>query len=108
MIEKFILHNRVVIPCLDLITWAEWMENNDNKRIALDEFGDDRVSTVFLGLNFRISGGGPPHLFETALFTADGIQDIHRTSTIEQAEEMHEKILNQYLQRKEEYSYAGP
>lgn len=104
MIDKFILHNRVVIPCLDLIVWAEWMETGD-MRIALDEFGDTRVSTVFLGLDFRI-GPGPPKLFETAVFKEDGIQDIHRTSTIEQAEEMHERILNQEL-NKEDEAYAG-
>jgi hypothetical protein len=99
-IDKFILHNRVVIPCLDLIVWAKWMETGD-RRIALDELDDVRISTVFLGLNMRIGEWGPPHLFETALFKGDGIQDIYRTSTIEQAEEMHEKILNEYLIEKE-------
>lgn len=101
MIDKYILHNRVVIPCLDLIAWARWMEDGD-KRIALDEFRDTRVSTVFLGLNMRIGGGSPPHLFETAVFRENGIQDIYRTSTIEQAEEMHENILNIHLNKEGE------
>jgi hypothetical protein len=51
----------------DLITWATWYENGDNRRVAVTEVGEAKVSTVFLGLDHNWSGG-PPVLWETMIF----------------------------------------
>ena len=59
-------------PCEDLLTWAHWFETA-NRRVChdMDEGqGADavRVSTVFLGLDHRFGGNGPPILWETMVF----------------------------------------
>lgn len=69
--DKFILDengNPVEEP--DLMKWAEWIESF-NRQIAEDIIGDIRVSTVFLGLNHRLFGEGPPILFETMTFSVE-------------------------------------
>lgn len=55
--------------------WAALRD--DQKRVALTELGDVRVSTVFLGLDHDFSGKGPPILWETMVFGGphDGDQD---------------------------------
>jgi hypothetical protein len=50
---------------VDLITWAQWMETFENRRIALDTIGGITVSTVFLGVDHNFSGEGGPILFES-------------------------------------------
>lgn len=37
-------------------------------RVALDMIGGVDISTVFLGIDHRFGGGGPPILFETMIF----------------------------------------
>ena len=50
------------------LIWARWFETAD-RRVALTEVSGIRVSTVFLGLDYRFSGEGPPLLlFETMTF----------------------------------------
>jgi hypothetical protein len=39
-----------VMPCPDLMEWARWMETCQH-RVALDQVGDYRISTIFLGLD---------------------------------------------------------
>jgi hypothetical protein len=51
-------------PCEDLLEWARWYEERDNRRVALDEVNGVRVSTVFLGLDHGW-GRGAPALWET-------------------------------------------
>ena len=70
------------------------------------DFGE--VSTVFLGLDHRSTGSGPPLVFETMIFSdikeIDGYQS--RSSSWEEAEKMHEIALellhNAYQQRQAE------
>jgi len=84
----YVLEGRTAVPLPDdMIGWAKdgrptWA------RVAADEVGDVRVSTVFLGLDHALDGG-PPHIFETMVFggTLDGEQE--RYSTWEQAEAGH-------------------
>lgn len=55
----------------DLITWVVWFETatkEGRKHIADDTVGPYRVSTVFLGLDHRFGGEGPPVLWETMIF----------------------------------------
>lgn len=54
------------VPCDSSMEWALWFEYS-NRQVALDERGDVRVSTVFLGLDHSFNHG-PPLLFETMVF----------------------------------------
>lgn len=49
----------------DVLKWAKWFEEFANRRVALDEIGDVRVSTVFLGMDHNFDDKGPPILWET-------------------------------------------
>jgi len=53
------------VPC-DLMTWAEWMEMR-KCQIAVEHLGDAIVSTIFIGLDHRFLGDGPPILWETMI-----------------------------------------
>lgn len=65
----------------------------DPRRVlAQIDLGDGliRVSTIFLGLDHRFYGRGPPLLFETMTFGADPTARIHaRTSTYAEAWQQH-------------------
>jgi hypothetical protein len=57
------------VACNDLQRWGEMMEDMSKRRVAGTEVTDEvRVSTVFLGLDHRFMGDGPPLLFETMIF----------------------------------------
>jgi len=100
----------------DLIEWALWSENIDNRRVAETMVGPYRISTVFLGIDHSFDDGIPT-LFETmvfkdgtpirfeekdefALFTEAllGVDwFIHkRYATWSGAQESHEKIVKQF------------
>jgi len=53
---------------VDLLTWARWYEDFDQRRVAETETACFRVSTVFLGIDHRGWRDGPPILFETMVF----------------------------------------
>lgn len=63
-----------------------------DRRVASEQIGDARVSTVFLGLDHS-HGYGPPLLFETMIFGGEHDQHQERCSTYEQALEMHRKAV---------------
>ncbi len=88
MNDKYILEGKTPVPCDDLMTWADWFENADNRRVAKTESGDIRVSTVFLGLDHSY-GDGEPQLFETMIFGGEHNNEQWRCATWEQAEEQH-------------------
>jgi hypothetical protein len=55
--------------------WARMIENPEAKRVAVDTLDNGvYVSTVWLGLDHRFLGTGPPLIFETMVFlpTDDG------------------------------------
>jgi hypothetical protein len=89
MTDTYILDGRIPIPCADFITRARWFQASD-RHVAKTDFGDVRVSTVFLGLD-RSFGHGPPLLFETMIFGGPFDQDKYqeRCSTWEEAEAQH-------------------
>jgi hypothetical protein len=73
MTDRYILdeHGQPV-PCDDLMTWGRWMEDG-HRHVAKDrdegpDGGEVLVSTVFLGLDHRFGGDGPPVLWETLVF----------------------------------------
>jgi len=70
---KYILNDEhEPVPESDLIKWAEWFENVENRRVAREDVGDGYVSTVFLGLDHNF-WGGPPILFETLVSATNEI-----------------------------------
>ena len=81
--EKYILDaNGDPQPEPDSMKWAEWFEHHrDEKRVAVDYFGEVMVSTVFLGLDHNFLSEGDPILYEPMIFGGehDQYQDRYRT-----------------------------
>lgn len=95
MSEKYVLDaNRNPMPCEDLMEWAEWFELVENRRVAQDQVGDVKISTVFLGIDHNFGGGGMPILFETMIFGGEHDQWQDRCCTWDEAEEMHKRALD--------------
>jgi len=60
------------IPCYSLHEWGQWMEERDHRSLWWTGNATKWVSTVFMGLDHRHWGGGPPILFETMAFQHEG------------------------------------
>lgn len=87
--DHYILEGHEV-RVVDLLTWAEWLEHAGDKRIVEKTMiGPVCVSTVFLGLDHRFCGDGPPILFETMIFGGPNDQAQWRYSTWAEAEAGH-------------------
>lgn len=83
-----------VVPCPDVLTWGRFFENDDMRRVALTETADWRVSTVFIGLDHRFSGDGPPLVFETMIFGGPHDEYQEHYSTWDEAKAGHEKAVD--------------
>jgi len=88
--DHYILKDKKAVP-VDLITWAKWFETAD-LHVAMDEIGDVRISTVFLGLDHQF-GDGPPLLFETLVFGGKLDDEMDRYTTWEEAEKGHAEMV---------------
>lgn len=53
---------------IDVSSASKLLNDISYKRIAYDEIDHVRVSTVWLGLDHRFGGDGPPLIFETMVF----------------------------------------
>lgn len=101
------------VPCYSLRQWGAWLEEKIEHR-SLWWTGNDTkwVSTVFLGLDHRHFGGGPPLLFETMAFQHEGrtmsffgnppepvpeTLDQMRYSSWDDAETGHKAAVRKYL-----------
>ncbi len=94
------------IPVKDVIEWAKWMETADRK-VAQTDVGPLFVSTVFLGLDHRFMGKGPPIVFETMIFGEDQEHEMRdsyceRYETWQQAVEGHEAAVTEAKLRLEQ------
>lgn len=76
----------------DLYHWADWLQTG-NRVIGRELIGDIRVSTVFLGWDYRVFGEGPPILFETMIFGGRYDQYQERYCTRSEAVAGHERAL---------------
>ena len=74
----------------DFLVWARWFETAD-RRVARDVIDGVIVSTVFLGLDHRFIGDGPPVLYESMVF-GDTEEHMWRYSTREQALAGHQAL----------------
>lgn len=63
-----------------------------NRRVASDEIGEVRVSTVFIGLDHNF-GDGPPLIYETMIFGGFHGDYCERYSTREEAEKGHKEAV---------------
>lgn len=92
--QYYVLKDRQPVVCEDRMEWAEWMEDGDRRRVALDEVAGRDVSTVFLGLDHSFGVEGPPVLFETMVFKAGTSTDeaMYRYHTWDEAEAGHRKV----------------
>lgn len=84
----WILKDRKPVQVNDVLEWGAWFGNIDNRRVAEDEVGSIRVSTVFLGIDHQF-GDGPPLLFETMVFGGELEDECERYSTWQAAERGH-------------------
>jgi hypothetical protein len=92
--DHYILHSDGSMTTVDLMTWAEWFENGENRRVAFDEMPDGSVvSTVFLGIDHNFSLEGPPILFETMILGGPHDQYQDRYATKDEAIAGHAKAL---------------
>jgi hypothetical protein len=60
------------VPCYSLTEWGKWLEVLEHRSLWITGNDVKWVSTVFLGLDHRHWGGGPPHVFETMAFVHTG------------------------------------
>jgi len=91
--EHWILDDQARPVQVDLLTWAKWF--GTHKRVVCQEtIAQNRVSTIFLGIDHSFLEIGPPILWETMTFGAklDGDQERCAGSK-EQAEAMHEQMV---------------
>ena len=127
MIERFrikwILKNRVPVPCRNLLEWGRWMEKREN-RIVVQTHLDEEVwvSTVFLGLdhNWSSDPDSLPVLFETMVFGEEKVShafgprfvfreslDQYRYCTWQEAEEGHARACEAIRRRLEQAREIG-
>jgi hypothetical protein len=98
-------------PC-SIDEWGRMFQDLHGRTIAKDrdECGDDsiEVSTVFLGMDHRFSGKGPPVLFETLVFGGplDGLME--RYCTRDEALAGHQAICLQVAAAKREAEPPDP
>ena len=105
---NYVLVERRVVECPDLMQWAQWYEaahKDGSFRVGETVVRELRVSTVFLGIDHRFLGDGPPIVFETMVFNEigegreryaqafDECECMQRYCTYAEAEQGHEAIV---------------
>jgi len=89
---NYILQGKEAIPIDDVLEWGRWFQKHDRK-VKVDEVGDVKISTVFLGLDHQFNPGGLPLLFETMVFGGEHDQFQNRYTTWEEAERGHDEAV---------------
>jgi hypothetical protein len=89
MNKQYILVGHEPVPCEDPVVWGNQFRDDKARRVAYDEDGKTSVSTVFLGIDHRHGGDGPPLLFETMIFKDGDEAYCMRYETWERAEAGH-------------------
>lgn len=88
-----ILDGKNIRPVDDVIEWASWFEANQGiRRVAINEVGGIKVSTVFLGINHSFDDS-QPLWFETMIFGGHHDQYQERYETWDEAEIGHKKAV---------------
>jgi hypothetical protein len=95
MIELYVLHNKKPVLQPDIELWANFMDNEELRRVALTEFNYHdydttiRVSTVFLGIDHGWDKS--LRLFETMIF-GKYVDGIDRSETWDDALLTHVRV----------------
>jgi hypothetical protein len=77
----------------DISAWGEFMEN-DSRRVSYTQITSEiEVSTVFIGIDHRHYGKGPPILFETMIFGGPLDGQEWRYSSYDDAQTGHEMAI---------------
>jgi len=93
MSRWYILDNNNKPVAKPVVEAAQWLEDNDHRRIVKrDEIGDILVSTVFLGLDHAWDSDTPV-LWETMIFGGEHNQYQERYTSHKDALEGHELAL---------------
>jgi hypothetical protein len=86
----------------DLLEWAKFFENTPRRIVAVDQVREGvTVSTVFLGIDHRFVGEGPPIVFETMVFRDGDGDEQMRYATWEEAERGHLAMVRKVLDEEE-------
>src|SRR5262245_16847608 len=86
----------------DVIAWGRWCENGNNI-VAKDDVGGVHISTVFLGIDHRHYGKGPPVLFETMIFGGGFDGHMWLYTTWDDAETGHAMAVKKVRARHEQH-----
>lgn len=90
----FYLENEAheLVPVDDIMEWSRGMPAD--RHVAYTELGYDIVvSTVFLGIDHRFIGEGPPLLYETMVFVEELADEMERYPTRAAAEAGHARMV---------------
>jgi hypothetical protein len=92
-LKHWILDDKGRPVAVDLFTWAKWFGTAD-RIVCQETIAQNRVSTIFLGIDHNFDPHGPPILWETMTFGAKLNQEQLRCAgSKEQAEAMHEEMV---------------
>jgi hypothetical protein len=90
----YILKAGKIVP-VTISECAKWLGTNE-RIIAHETIGQNKVSTIFLGLDHNFADKGPPILWETMTFGAKLDQEQKRCAgSYEQAQAMHEQMVRE-------------
>jgi len=90
MLKNYVLdENGNPVEELDGEKWCKFFFCINNRSLAYTQLGDTTVSTVFLGMDHRFFGEGPPILWETMIFGGQFNDDCQRYTSKEDALEGH-------------------
>ena len=74
--------------------WVDLFESwPDPRRVASTEVGKFWVSTVWLGIDHRFGGGGPPLIFESMVFHDGEERDMRRYTNEDAALAGHDQLV---------------
>lgn len=97
----YILQGKTLVPIDDVVKWAKWFGNIDNRRVAYDEVGDSTISTVCEGLDHSLLPEAPPLVFETMVLGGILDNEMEHYSTWDQAVKGHKRMVKR-VRRKHE------
>lgn len=95
MARKYVLDQQGnAVEEKDLMAWANWMEANTKAcQVAEDVIDvDNRISTIFLGVDYARTEESNPEIFETVWFKDGEYKQLTRYGTRAQALEEHKKM----------------
>ncbi len=88
-----ILIDGVVVPVEDIMDWALWFENTQNRVIRQTDVDEIFVSTVFIGIDNAFFRDGFHQWFETMVFGGKLDNQQWHYETLEEAIAGHNHVL---------------